>query len=109
MDDFNFWPDLASAHYAKHTVELFNELKIPYVSKDQNPPNVPQCRPIQNFWVVLKYKVYESGGEATNILQLKRKISKVLKDMDLYFLQRDFSQLKKKLRKVSRNGPLSII
>ena len=58
---------------------------------------------------VLKSKVYENGWEATNILQLKRKISKVLKDMDLCFLQRDFSKLKKKLRKVSRNEPLNII
>ena len=46
QDDYIFWPALASAHYAKDTVELFAELKIPYVLKDQNPPNVSQCRSI---------------------------------------------------------------
>ena len=81
QDDYIFLPDLAFAHYAKDTVELFEELKIPYVFKDQNPPNVPQCRPIENFWGILKSKVYENAWEVTNILQLKRKIKKCLKEI----------------------------
>jgi hypothetical protein len=44
-----FWPDLASAHYTKDTLVLLEELKIEYVSKEENPPNVPQIRPIENF------------------------------------------------------------
>ena len=34
QDDYIFWPDLASAHYAKDTVEFFEKLKILYVLKD---------------------------------------------------------------------------
>jgi hypothetical protein len=32
-----FWP----AHYAKDTLVRLKELKIEYVSKEENPPNVP--------------------------------------------------------------------
>jgi len=44
-----FWPDLASSHYAKNSLEAMKQLKIPYVPKDCNPPNVPQLRPIEDF------------------------------------------------------------
>jgi hypothetical protein len=44
-----FWPDLASAHYATDTLIQLKELKIEYVAKEENPPNVPQTRPIENF------------------------------------------------------------
>jgi hypothetical protein len=35
-----FWPDLAFSHYAKNTLVRFEELKIEYVPKEENPPNV---------------------------------------------------------------------
>jgi uncharacterized FlgJ-related protein len=44
-----FWPDLASAHYAKDTLVRLEELKIEYVPKKENLPNVPQIRPIENI------------------------------------------------------------
>lgn len=40
-DDYWFWPDLASAHYARKTTDLFDELGI--------PRNVPHLRPIENY------------------------------------------------------------
>ena len=109
QDDYIFWSDLASAHYAKDTVELFEELKIPYVLKDQNHPNVPQCRPIENFWSILKTKVYGNEWEATNILQLKRKIKKCLKEIDLSCLHNDFSRIGTNLRKIYRNNPFCVV
>jgi hypothetical protein len=39
-----FWPDLASAYYAKDTLIRIEELKIEYVPKEVNPSNVPQIR-----------------------------------------------------------------
>jgi hypothetical protein len=33
-----FWPDMASAHYAKDTLVRLEELKIEYVPKEENPP-----------------------------------------------------------------------
>ena len=48
-EKYIFWPDLASSHNADSVVRWINE-NINYVGKDINPPNVPQARPIENFW-----------------------------------------------------------
>ena len=37
-DEMLFWPDLASAHYARATLDLFEELEIPYVPVRQLLP-----------------------------------------------------------------------
>ena len=55
-----FWPDLASAFYSIDSTTLMNE-NLNYVAKDMNPPNVPQARPIENFWGCLSQKVYKGG------------------------------------------------
>jgi hypothetical protein len=52
-----FWPDLVSAHYAKHTLARIEELKIEYVPRDENSPNIPQLRLIEIFWDNFKGKV----------------------------------------------------
>ena len=44
-----FWPDGASAHYAKQTIQTFERLNIKYVPKDRNPPNIPQLCSIEKF------------------------------------------------------------
>jgi hypothetical protein len=42
-----FWPDLASAHYAKDTL-------VEYVHKEESPRNVPQIRPIEKILAIEK-------------------------------------------------------
>ena len=39
--DYWFWPDLASAHYAKETLNLFDSLQIKYIPRQHNPPMSP--------------------------------------------------------------------
>ncbi len=58
---YYFWPDLASAHYAKKTVDLFEEKNIAYIPKSSNPPNCPQFCPIEDFWAHFAFKVYGGG------------------------------------------------
>ena len=60
---FFFWPDFASRHYAKATLNLLEELNIPYIPKQCNPPNCPQLRPIETFWARLKQKSLMEGGK----------------------------------------------
>ena len=62
--DFNylFWSDLASAHYSKATIAWMDE-NLYFVDKGSNPPNVPQARPIENFWGCLAQKVFEGGWQ----------------------------------------------
>jgi transposase len=108
-DNVVFWPDLASSHYARIVTTFLTEKGIPFVQRDKNPPNLPQCRPIENFWANLKSVVYEDGWEAATIPQLKRRIKKCLKKMDLSIIQQDISHVPTKLRRVADHGPYVVI
>jgi transposase len=55
-----FWPDLASAHYTKDTL----------------PPNISQLRSIENFWAILKRKVFSKNYCSKNVKFLMAKIRK---------------------------------
>ena len=42
--------------YCQKTYSI--DKKINFVEKEDNPQNVPECRPIKDFWAILKAKVY---------------------------------------------------
>jgi len=48
-NNFSFWSDLASSHYARDILADFERLNIEIVPKHSNPQNVPQSRPIERF------------------------------------------------------------
>jgi hypothetical protein len=48
-------------HIPFETLARLEELKIEYVPKEENPPNVPQIRSIDNFCAILKNKVSRSN------------------------------------------------
>lgn len=59
-DQIMFWSSLASCYYARITT---NKLAltvnyIPCVPRNDNLPNIPQARPIKNFFSILSRKVY---------------------------------------------------
>lgn len=108
-DEVIFWPDLASCHYANKTLDWLIKQKIAFVPKKDNPPNVPQARPIENFWAVLKRMVYEKGWEAQNEQQLIGRIKRKLKEMDKSVIQSMMDNVKYILRKIEDNGPLSVL
>ena len=56
---------------------------VHFVEKDCNPPNVPQARPIENFWGFLANKVYEGGWYAKTEQQLVNRIKLQLKNIDV--------------------------
>jgi hypothetical protein len=57
------------------------------VPKDINPPNVPQARPIENFWGCLAQKVYEGGWESETEQQLIRRIKYKMKELNTKFVE----------------------
>ena len=63
-NNYKFWPDLASSHYAKKNVDYYREQKIKFVEKSENPANIPEVRPIEDFWSILKGEVYMNGWKA---------------------------------------------
>ena len=61
------WPDKASSHYAKKSIQMFNDNSVPFVMKSVNPTNLPQCRPIEDFFGQLSAEVYKHDWRADNI------------------------------------------
>lgn len=75
-DEILFWPDLARAHYSKEVLDYLETLSVPIVQEANNPPNVPQGRPIEDFWGALAQLVYEQNWDAKTLKQLERRIKK---------------------------------
>ena len=100
-----FWPDLATSHYAGSVTDFFEEQNICFVPKEKNPQNCPQARPIETLWSLLEDKVYGGGWEAKTVEQLKRRIQKQLKQIDMKTVQTMFSSIRKQLRKIADEGP----
>ena len=104
-----FWPDLASAHYARRTLEELDALKIPYVARENNPPNAPQLRPIEDFWAILKRRVYNNGYKPASIASLQLKMKNTIESIEIYVFENLFTGLGAKVRKADRHGPMSLI
>ena len=107
-DEIIFWPDLATAHYAQVCLEFLESHDIPYVSKDDNPPNCPEVRPIEQYFAILKQKVYAKNWSAENRNQLIGRIKRCAKEIPRETYQSLFRNLKTKIRKASTNGLLSL-
>lgn len=105
--DYIFWPDKASCHYAYETIAFLQSKNIPFVPKNRNPSNLPQARPIEDFFGLLSSKVYANGWEAQNISTLKRRIKKCIKEIDISVVQDSCRSIASKLRKIGREGPFS--
>ena len=71
---FIFWPDKDSAHYARITTDYLDANGINYVSKEDNPTEVPQCRLVEDFFGLLSTRVNEGNWVANNVEALKQRI-----------------------------------
>jgi len=67
-----FWPDLASAHYARSTLALLEAENIKFVSKEENPPNCPELRPIERYWAIVKRNLLKNGSLSQNNIDMKK-------------------------------------
>ena len=82
-NNYIFWPDQARAHYAKSVFNYLNENNVNFVRKNDNPVNVPECRPIENFWAILKQQVHKNNWQAKNVKQLYQRIQYCLNKLDM--------------------------
>ncbi|CAF3473255.1 unnamed protein product [Rotaria socialis] len=106
--NYLFWPDLANAHYAKVVQTRLNEKNVLYVRRQDNPPNVPQARPIEYIWAQLERKIYENNWEAKNVNTLIRRIRQKVKELDRIALQTMIRGTPMKRRAMRRNGLYSV-
>ena len=80
---------------------------IRMVQKDENPPCCPQIRPIENFFGILKQRVYAKNWKAENRAQLENKIRRVIKnikDQEPEIFQNLFLNLKQKIVYAEENS-----
>ena len=73
---------------------------IHYVDKVDNPANLSEVRPIEDFWSILKAKVYGNDWEAKTLHQLEARIKKCLKGVDQVTLLKTFGCVKKRLNDI---------
>ena len=108
-DDIVFWSDLASAHYAPTTLEKMQDPQIPFIPKSLNPPNVPQLRPIEDFWANLKINIYAGNYQPKSVDALIRKMKAALKDIPLSLYSCAMKKIPANIRTASRYGINSFI
>ena len=61
-----FWPDLASSHYARVSLEWLKSNNVDFVPKELNPPNSPEFRPIEKYWALVKRNLKDTRGTIRN-------------------------------------------
>ena len=103
-DNYVFWPDKASSHYAKPVIRCLCEEGVNFVEKEDNPANVPKARSIKDFWSILKGRVYAKAWKAKNTHQLTNRIKLCLKQMDLDLVQKLAENTKKRIDTIRRKG-----
>ena len=104
-----FWPDLASCHYASSVQVSLKELGISFPPRNENPPSVPQVRPIERFWALCKARYSQLPKPPKSLQGFKRIWSRISKEV----AQKSGKKLMKKtrvlLRRGSTDGPLAVL
>ena len=102
---YGFWPDKASSHYVKKTLQYLEQKKIPYVSKERNSTNLPQCRPIGDFFESLSALVYQNSWRAKDTKQLTTRIRNYIRKMDVSAVHYSYESIPTKLRRTADQSP----
>ena len=89
-------------------VGFLRDESIVYVEKENNPTNLPQPRPIEDFFGYLDQLVYDKGWTAKNTDQLIRRVKSCLKKVDMDVVRATLETVRKKLRQCAEEGPYSI-
>ena len=107
-DNIVFWPDLASSHYSNKVQEYLRSKKINFVPKEHNPANVPELRPIEDFWSELKRLVYDKNWKAENLDQLKNRIEYCFKKINPNRVHTLGASTFKRVDSVRRHGMINL-
>ena len=103
-DNYVFWPDLASSHYAQKVTTWLKEQNINFVPREINPANLPEVRPIEDFWAYLKRLVYADNFQAKTVAELTVRIKSCLRKIEIPFVCNLAAITYNRLSKISREG-----
>lgn len=99
-DQCLFWPDKASAHYAKSVVSYLRSEQIALVPKKDNPSNLPQCRPIERAHSILKDHIFKDNFVPQNVEELKQRVVEIMENRET-ILQSIWTNFSKRVRKLT--------
>ena len=102
--NYVFWSDQASSHYAKTVISYLEAKNVHFVTKSDNPANLPECRSIEDFWSIIKSKVYQNNWQAKDLKQLRGRIERCIKKVPLEVIQTLARDTAKRLVLVRRKG-----
>ena len=85
------------------------EIGLPYVLKNQNPPNTPKIQLIENFWSIWKQKVYAGNWSAKSRKVFIRRTKKVRRKIDQDIIVKMFENLGDKINLAADNGLQTLI
>jgi transposase len=100
-DDVLFWPDLASCHYAKSSMEWYTSRNINIVPKEMNPANSPELRPIEEYWSIVKRNLKDTGLVVKTQEEFKRKWLWASTKVNSDLVQRLMSRVRGKVRSLA--------
>lgn len=109
LDEVLFWPDLATSHYAKVCTTYLSDQGVDFVLKNDNPPNVPQLRPIKEFWALCKRRYSNLHPGSTEIDVFKRRWGKISKDISKECGKSLMAGLRRKIGLVATKGVKQIL
>lgn len=98
-----FWPDLASCHYSKRSLEWFEAKNVKLVPKMANPPNCPELRPIERYWALVKRELKNTKKEASNIKEFKNKWNNATKKIPETTIRALMERLPEKVNEFCKN------
>ena len=78
------------------------------LKRNDNPPNVPHLRPIEDFWGILKQEVYQGGWVAKSEAHLKRRIRVALEKIDPEVPRTMMKGIGLRVRLADRHGVLDV-
>ena len=104
-----FWPDMASAHYAREVVDDLENHKIDFVRKGDNLPNVPMLRPIERYWAFCKMRYRRFKHEVKTIPAFRSRWTTISKEVSCKSGQKLFDQFWSRLAKAGRQGVQSLL
>lgn len=101
-----FWPDLASYHYVRKTIEWYDVNEIKFFTKELNPPNSPLFRPIERYWANVKRIIKDTRVKITNDKDMKENWNKCGSKVNWSFVQVMMCSISRKVRKYLHTGEM---
>ena len=99
-----FWPVLSRVHYANIGQDWLNNNGIEFVSKKGNVPNLPQARPLDQFWAICRRHYHKRSKVCQTHWNFKKVWTNISTTVAESHGQALMAGVRTKLRKIGRKG-----